>query len=107
VLFVLSIGLAAFNCLKGGPSDVVADLHHYQFIQKHAVNADGPLQQVSEKNETETESETDIDLQPIILPFLSSSFVTEPKGLHLSQQISVPLPAPSQPIYIGICNFRV
>jgi hypothetical protein len=105
-LFILSLCLTAFSALNDDQADAATDNHHLQFVQKHSLSTDGPVQQLSEENETETETKTDVEIQPIILPFLVSSLDksfqrTLPRHTVAASSI------PSQPIYLGVCNFRV
>jgi len=104
VLFLGSFLLITIISLSSSSNAQSPDqLHQHLSSKQDAVN-DGSSQQLSEKNETENES--DFELQALILPFFISYFQLE-ISQPVIQQAQPLAEKTSSPIYVSVCNFRI
>jgi len=105
-LFLGSFSLFTFNSFGNTRALQSPDHVPQHFTSKQDAGTDGSSQQLSEKNETENES--NFELQALTLPFSISYFLVE---ISL-QPITIISAAPfaeetAHSIYASVCNFRI
>lgn len=102
VLFLVSFGLLSFSSYSNENNNTFSD-HQHQFVSSAHHNVDNTIQ-LSEENKVE--SDNDLEVQALELPFLASNAQSElfhqPFSLRRNRAEKA-----RNLIYKRVCNFRV
>ena len=106
LLFLVSFSFYSINSIAGLSASLSQDQIHKKYTEKQNSTDNNSSQQLSEKNETETESEKDFTAPAFVLNFFVSCFQLEvlQTSPHSAQLLAENT---SNPIYISVRNFRI
>lgn len=106
-IFLCSFTLFSFNSFSNNAGSRVTSHTRKQLSEKPVSQADGSSQQLSEKNETETEDGCELQAQSVSLPSFFSYFQFEISEICSYPSVQFFAEQLPNPIYLSVRNFRI